>query len=61
MADAGMVPSDEWTQTEVHKASAYSCGKCGEGFGSPEQVYAHLDVHHSVKELRRRPKRRKAA
>lgn len=44
------VPKDEWAQTDVHQHSTYSCGKCGEDFGSPDEVYAHLDKHHSRKD-----------
>lgn len=44
------VSKDEWAATEVHQHSAYSCGKCGEGFDNPEDVYDHLDAKHSRKD-----------
>ena len=52
MADrpAMAVSKDEWAKTEVHQHSAYSCGKCGEDFASPDEVYAHLDERHSAKD-----------
>lgn len=42
----GMVPAEEWAQTDVHRASSYSCAKCGQEFDSPEAVYDHLDEAH---------------
>lgn len=44
------VSRDEWAETEVHRASAYSCGKCGEAFANPDEVYDHLDAKHSEKD-----------
>lgn len=41
------VPADEWANSEVHKASTYSCGKCGQRFESPERLYDHLDAEHA--------------
>jgi len=43
------VPREEWAKTDVHKASRYSCGKCGQQFASPHDVYAHLDAEHPPK------------
>ncbi len=40
----GMMPRDQWEQTEVHKASQYWCAKCGESFKSPRDFYEHLDA-----------------
>jgi len=48
-----MVPAGEWADTEIHKASKYNCGKCGERFASPEEVYAHLDAEHPKEGARR--------
>lgn len=42
----GMTPAEEWSESDVHKHSTYKCGKCGESFDSPEEVYAHLDAQH---------------
>lgn len=41
-----VVSREEWAQTDVHKASKYSCGRCGKRFASPHDVYAHLDAAH---------------
>jgi DNA gyrase C-terminal domain, beta-propeller len=41
------VPRDEWARTEVHKHSAYWCGHCGEPFGHPEDVAAHIEAAHA--------------
>jgi hypothetical protein len=41
-----MTPADEWRKTSVHKASSYSCGKCGKQFPDPHAVYDHLDEVH---------------
>jgi hypothetical protein len=46
----GMTPAEEWAQTEVHKASAYSCGKCGAKFDFPHDFYKHLDEVHQEDE-----------
>ncbi len=43
---------EEWEQTDVHKASTYRCGKCGEQFLSPDDVYAHLDAEHPQKKTK---------
>lgn len=43
---SGLVPRREWAKTEAHKASTYACGKCGERFAFPQDVYAHLDTEH---------------
>jgi len=39
----GMVPEATWAETSVHKASRYSCVKCGGQFAGPHALYAHLD------------------
>ncbi len=53
----GMVPRAEWEKSDIHAASSYSCGKCGERFESPHDVYAHLDAEHpEPKTTRRRSK-----
>lgn len=44
-----MVSRAEWAQTDVHKASTYACGKCGERFAMPHDVYEHLDRVHPKK------------
>lgn len=49
-ATSGMTGRDEWEQTDVHRHSRYSCGKCGEGFSSPHEVYKHLDWHRETGE-----------
>jgi hypothetical protein len=47
-SDAAMAVSrDEWAATDVHAASAYWCGHCRQGFGHPEDVYAHIDALHA--------------
>lgn len=38
-----MVPSRSWVQTDVHRASTYSCMHCGKEFKTPHAVYDHLD------------------
>lgn len=45
----GMVPREQWEQTDIHKASTYACGKCGQRFDTPHDVYAHLDSEHPKK------------
>lgn len=40
------VSREEWSATEIHRASTYSCGKCGEEFPDPEAFYEHLDAIH---------------
>jgi hypothetical protein len=52
--ERGMVPREQWAQTDVHKASAYACGKCGDRFATPHDVYAHLDVEHPKKKEKKR-------
>ena len=49
--DRGMVAREQWERTDVHKASQYFCGKCGQEFPSPHDLYDHLDEQHP------RPKR----
>jgi hypothetical protein len=44
--ERGMESREQWTKGEVHKASTYACGKCGKGFDSPHDFYAHLDAEH---------------
>ncbi len=39
------VPAKEWALTDVHQASTYSCGKCGQRFALPHEVYDHLEAH----------------
>lgn len=53
----GMTSREQWKQTSVHKASKYSCGKCGERFATPHEVYDHLDAEHPPVESSRRKKR----
>ncbi|HXH35714.1 MAG TPA: hypothetical protein VNJ54_15130 [Plantibacter sp.] len=53
MTDNGLTPRSEWAKSDVHKASTYSCGKCGLRLPDPHAVYAHLDAEHP------RPKRKK--
>lgn len=51
MADhPGMAPRDQWVASDVHKASRYSCAKCGQQFETPHDVYDHLDAKHSQRE-----------
>jgi hypothetical protein len=50
----GMVPRDEWEQTDAHKASRYFCGKCGQEFDMPHDLYDHLDEVHPRKKVTRR-------
>ena len=38
---------EEWAKTDVHKASTYSCAKCGATFDHPDEVYKHLDTMHA--------------
>ncbi len=42
----GMVPLEDWAATDVHKASTYACGKCGQTFDHPHEIYEHLDAEH---------------
>jgi uncharacterized C2H2 Zn-finger protein len=42
----GMVKSSAWRRTEAHKASSYSCFRCGKPFRSPHEVYRHIDGVH---------------
>ena len=46
MSERGMVPREAWTKTDVHKASEYFCGKCGQQFSTPHDLYDHLDREH---------------
>lgn len=52
-----MVPRKQWTETEVHQASAYACAQCGQQFDTPHDFYAHLDAEHPKKKERRRGRR----
>lgn len=54
--DRGMASREQWAKSSVHKASKYSCGKCGKRFPSPHDLYDHLDAEHP-----RKPKTRKRA
>lgn len=54
----GMVPREQWTQSAVHKASAYACGKCGARFATPHDFYAHLDAEHPKKKGAKNGRRR---
>lgn len=42
----GMAPREEWERSDVHKASTYSCAKCGRKFDGPHDLYDHLDAEH---------------
>ena len=44
--DRGMVSREAWERSDVHKASEYFCGKCGEQFETPHDLYDHLDREH---------------
>lgn len=43
------ITREEWERTQVHRASTYSCSKCGKRFASPDDVYDHLDADHPAK------------
>lgn len=58
---SGMVPAAEWEQTAVHQHSRYSCGKCGEGFASPQAVYEHMDAEHPTEKPKRSRRKRERA
>lgn len=49
MSDSSGMTREEWERTDVHKASSYSCAKCGKRFASPDDVYDHLDAEHPPK------------
>ena len=46
---SAMTPEAEWAETDVHRASTYFCGKCGNKFETPHALYAHLDSEHPQK------------
>jgi DNA gyrase C-terminal domain, beta-propeller len=54
MGHQPMVPRAVWAETDVHKASTYSCAHCGWSYEHPDQVYACIDSHvEEVAETRR--------
>ena len=52
----GGMTREQWERTEVHKASTYSCSKCGKRFSCPDDVYDHLDAEHSFAHRCPRPR-----
>lgn len=40
------VSKEAWRKTDIHRHSAYACGKCGKRFADPEDFYTHLDRDH---------------
>lgn len=44
MSHEGMVPAEEWAETQIHRHSRYACAKCGEEFASPLALYSHQDI-----------------
>jgi len=47
--EQGMVPREEWAESDIHKASRYACGWCGKEFEMPHDFYEHLDREHPKK------------
>jgi len=40
---AGMTSRQDWKATAVHRASSYSCARCGKRFPTPHDFYEHLE------------------
>ena len=43
---APVVSREEWAETDIHKASRYSCAHCGQRFADSHAVYEHIDAEH---------------
>lgn len=55
-ASEPQVSREDWAQSDVHKASRYACGWCGQKFEMPHDFYDHLDTAHPKKRAKKEAK-----